>query len=339
MQLSSNSGWDQYVSGQKHANVSHTSSYGLILKEVFGFKDRYFIARELDHIKAVIPFFQIGRRFLCLPFWQNAFPLIDPDQSPVLLQEIVAGRVMEGGGREIQFNGLIDYKGPECNRMRKVAGPRYIRLDLRAGEKTLWDRQIDYSVRKAVSKARRNGLTCENSGNTHALLDIFYPLYVRSMIRLGSPPLPKKYYEMVGKLLPDKFNVAYVRKEGKCISALFGFVMNGAAQITAIASEPHFWDLRPNDLAHWSFIEWACRNGFSTFDFGVARYEGQTKYKSKWGADDLEYCTWFLTDRKCVHKAVDYNAWYLRLSGMLWKKMATPLVAQSLGRYFLRHMV
>jgi hypothetical protein len=43
---------------------------------------------------------------------------------------------------------------------------------------------------------------------------------------------------------------------------------NGSLIYKYSASDPAYWRLRPNNLLLWRAIQWACENGYHTFDMG-----------------------------------------------------------------------
>ena len=52
------------------------------------------------------------------------------------------------------------------------------------------------------------------------------------------------------------------------------------------ASRPEFWRERPNHALIWHAMEWACANGFRTFDFGLTHFPnpGLRDFKRRWAA-------------------------------------------------------
>jgi lipid II:glycine glycyltransferase (peptidoglycan interpeptide bridge formation enzyme) len=72
------------------------------------------------------------------------------------------------------------------------------------------------------------------------------------------------------------------------------------------ASDPRFWDLRPNNLAMWTAIEWACEHGYRTLDFGRTDLDNQglRDFKSRWGAMELPLTYSYLGTRAHPSAAV-----------------------------------
>ena len=96
--------------------------------------------------------------------------------------------------------------------------------------------------------------------------------------------------------------------------------------ITQTISAADDWSLRPNDLTHWAFVAWACRHGLRWFDFGSARYEGQRRFKEKWGCSFgvLEQVTW--PPRAAASLAPEGRA--ADLARQLWRRLPLAWTAR-----------
>jgi lipid II:glycine glycyltransferase (peptidoglycan interpeptide bridge formation enzyme) len=112
---------------------------------------------------------------------------------------------------------------------------------------------------------------------------------------IGSPPHPLAYYTKCYEYLKDYLKIFWAEYEGKIIAALLGFAVGRGVHIINTVSDEKHWGKRPNDLCHWNFIKWGYENGYEFFDLGSVRYEGQKRYKEKWGAEFQKYATIFLS--------------------------------------------
>ena len=112
---------------------------------------------------------------------------------------------------------------------------------------------------------------------------------------------------------------------------MLGIVTTRRINILQIVSEERYKELRPNDLIHWSFIQWAIRNAFEWFDFGIVRYEGQRRFKKKWGTTLSPYRILFYDVLgKKTHLA---KTWSPEILSWLWKRMIPRSVGARLGRH------
>ena len=119
------------------------------------------------------------------------------------------------------------------------------------------------------------------------------------------------------------------------IAVLLGFAMSNRVHIIHTASDPEHWDKRPNDLAHWAFIEWACNEGYEIFDFAIVRYEGQRRYKEKWGAQLFDYSYYYLfpneTEERDVRPIDPTSRRSIRSFSWLWKHCIPLRLTEPLG--------
>jgi hypothetical protein len=108
--------------------------------------------------------------------------------------------------------------------------------------------------------------------------------------RHGTPPLPLAYWETCRQRLGPAWRLFQAWHEGRPVAQLLGFSVGCRVAITTIVSdEERAWPVRAADAVHAGLLAAACREGNTTFDFGAARYEGQRRYKTKWGCRLVPY--------------------------------------------------
>jgi CelD/BcsL family acetyltransferase involved in cellulose biosynthesis len=73
------------------------------------------------------------------------------------------------------------------------------------------------------------------------------------------------------------------------------------------ASRPEFWRERPNHALIWHAMEWACENGFRTFDFGLTHFpnHGLREFKSRWAAREEHLHRSVVADRALQSHSLD----------------------------------
>jgi CelD/BcsL family acetyltransferase involved in cellulose biosynthesis len=111
------------------------------------------------------------------------------------------------------------------------------------------------------------------------------------------------------------------------IGALLGWVVGRSVQITDIASDERFFAYRAADLLPFELIDWAIGRGFSVFDFGPVRYEGQRRYKKKWGVELHEYAHYCFPARKGRGPLSDQTL-PMRAMRSLWRYVPSGLAAK-----------
>ncbi|MDP2947017.1 MAG: GNAT family N-acetyltransferase, partial [Nanoarchaeota archaeon] len=203
----------------------------------------------------------------------------------------------------------------------------------------LFRQVFDYQIRKAVNKAIQNKVTVKESNSWDFVEKKFFPLYLKYEKRKhGSPAHSLNFFKQFYLIAPDNFRIFYAEYDNKIIASLFGIFNKSRVQILYNPSLEAFLNLRANDLIHSEFIKWACENGKKYFDFGPVRYEGQKRYKIKWGADLLDWGYYYLSGKKknIVNVFVDSN--FIKIISFVWKNFLPLPMAKILGPYIRKRL-
>ena len=280
--------WDKWVENNPQARYVYLSGYLRAVEETFSLPLFPLIYREHQTIKAIFPAFLTrnlcGERILVsLPFSEYGGPLGEDEKGKLIetLEEIVKNLKV----KYVEIHGGIGIKKTE--KYKRV--PICSRCTLNLYGKNLEEiyLSLDRSVKKNLRKAKNWGLKIERLSRIP--LPAFTSLYLISHKRLGSPPLPLEFFERLNDYLSSHIRCVLITFKGKPISLLLGWSVGITLHITHILSHHHYWFTRANDIAHWEMIKWAWEEGKKIFDFGPARYEGQTRYKKKWGTKFYPY--------------------------------------------------
>jgi hypothetical protein len=131
--------------------------------------------------------------------------------------------------------------------------------------------------------------------------------------------------------------------KGKPISGLLGFSCGKRVSIINIVSDETFWEIRPNDLIHWEYIKWAHAAGFQFFDFGSIRYEGQLRYKKKWGCTITDHAYYHLGGAESKDAAssqsFDSSSGTMKRFSDLWAKCVPETVGRVVGPVLRKNLV
>lgn len=188
--------------------------------------------------------------------------------------------------------------------------------------KTIAD-TIPASQMAKVRKALQSGLYVRSGGND--LLQDFYAVYSRNMLRLGSPVLPKSFF---WNILKEYKNgdalILCVYKEKKPVGA--GFLMSyaGFFENTWFSTLKDYNHLFPSQLLHHEMIQFAIQQEGHTYSFGRSSSgSGVHEYKRRWNTvDSIIYWNYDQEGKMDLRKA--------EFLSRLWKLLPLPL-ANSLG--------
>jgi len=339
--------WDHFVEAHPHGRLSHLIGFKKTVASVYGLKPNYWLYRKTGRILAVFPsFFHrgliYGRRLVSQPFSEYGGLLFSPElktsEKLLILNEFP--KVIESS----QKRGCFDYLELRCFSDIPVGSERILRkkclyaygiLDL-GEELNLW-RAVDSSVRKNLRRARSYELALEEAKERLALEGIFYPLYLQTLKRLGSPPHPLLYFLSLHENLKEKMKLFLARWDGAYVSALLGWAVGKSVHITDIASNEKFFHLRANDFLHFELIQWARAHGFQYFDFGPIRYRGQRQYKKKWGVKQFEYAYYYYPPEK-IPRLLSDRSLAARVASACWKILIPTCLASRIGKYLRKEL-
>ncbi|MFH1202745.1 MAG: GNAT family N-acetyltransferase [Candidatus Omnitrophota bacterium] len=292
--------WDDFVLKNSFVRFYHLSGFKDVLEKFYRDRSFYLIFENDDEIKAVLPIFLLKTLFfhkaLSLPFAEYA-GIMGENLSSSEMEFIVnylKGFLLEHDVPYLEINAGLGMPQDfmQTNFKHSIFG-QYAELELTSIH-DLWENSLDYQVKKAIRKSEKSGLDLIEDTTIASLSGNFYPLYLKSMKRMGSPPLPLKFFLDCYNSLQKYLKIFFVKDGKRITTALQGYVTNKRVFIQHIVSEVDNFEKRPVDFLHWAFIKWACENGCKFFDFGMSRYEGQRRFKAKWGVKFNDYSFYYL---------------------------------------------
>jgi hypothetical protein len=328
--------WDDYVRAHSEARFCHSTAYQLAVREGYGLEPIRFALRRSGRMCGVFGVAAgrsmiFGRKWISMPYGEYGGFLIDPDvpdQEARRFAEVVIEEARRSSVGCVEVNGILGLASdPDSQTFRPAVGYEVAVLDLSPGPKALLEKTVTYEVRKAIRKAESRGLTAREASDRRTIREIFYPMHLDSMRRLGVPPHSQRYFLGLKAGFGEDMKIFWAERDGMVQAGLLGIRSGARVQIIATVSRPDGWEDRPNDLAHWAFISWACEQGVRWFDFGSVRYEGQRRFKKKWGVAFSPAAHWIahLSGTRRV-ATFDSSSESLSLASRAWKA-AVPLPA------------
>jgi len=271
--------WNRFVVAHPDAAFCHLSGHLEALAVLYGPRVRAAMLVRGDEVRGTLAWVHPrgAGPAVSLPFYEYGGPLLAADASPAewtaLLQAVGAA----------EFRTATGWRGA-AELVNRTPLHEFAVLPLEGGYEAILER-CDRQVRKAVRKAERDGVQVIENRAVSALRRDFWPAYLRWMRdRHGTPPLPLAYWETCRCRLGPAWRLFQAWHDGRPVAQLLGFSVGPRVVITTIVSDEALaWPVRAVDAVHAAFVATACREGYLKFDFGSARYEGQRRYKAKWG--------------------------------------------------------
>jgi len=334
---SQHSNWDAQVKGHPDFSFFHGAAWAKVLETTYGFSPTYFTTRAGNDLESLLPVMEVdswltGRRGIALPFTDECEPLC---ADRVSFKNLFQSAIRHGRER--------GWKYFECRGGRKFFDgiPASLSfyghsLNLVSDEDYLFSR-LDSSVRRAIRKAEKDGVTVEISQSLEAVRK-FYSLQCKTRKGHGLPPQPFSFFLNVHKqvLSQNMGMVALAAYRGEPVAAAVFFHLGERAVYKYGASNEAFQHLRGNNLVMWEAVKWHLRRGAKRLHLGrtsVAN-EGLRKYKLGWKAveEEIEYVKYDLQQDKFVTGIDESSGWHNRLFRVL------PISASRIiGTVLYRH--
>ncbi len=340
------SAWDDLVKAHSRGRFIHLLGFKRTVEAVYKLRPNYWLFWESGRIRAVFPSFfhrglLYGKRVVSQPFSEYGGILFEPglgadrrrsilDKFPSVIEESRRA----GSFDYVEIRCFPDMEWRDAEDFRKEHLYEYGLLPLREGL-NLMD-IIAYSVKKTIRQAQARGLELRLAESEDEIREVYYPLHLRSLKRLGSPPHPLAYFLFLRRNLTDHLKIFIARYESRPIAALLGWAVGESIQITESVSDERYFSMRANDLLHFHFINWAIAHGFRCFDFGPVRYSGQRQYKMKWGVELHDYCHYYWPPDK-KRKPLSDRSLAARAGSWVWRRLPIRLTAIA-GKHLRRQL-
>jgi FemAB-related protein (PEP-CTERM system-associated) len=277
------SAWDAFVQSRPDATGYHEWAWRSVIERAFGHQCHYLVAEAGGAIAGVLPIVEIrsllfGRSMTSLPFLNYGGVLAASDEAARTLAGEAARLATARGCKHVEFRHIGRHFDDLPCKQHKVT----MRLALAEG---LWER-LDRKARNQVRKAQKSELTVERGGAE--LVEAFYRVFARNMRDLGTPVMPRRFFDEVIHAFGDRIRIIVVRLKDQPIAAGLTYRTGGLIEIPWASSVRDFNSLCPNHLLYWHALETAIAEGVKVFDFGRSTPgEGTFKFKEQWGAEPV----------------------------------------------------
>lgn len=335
--------WDCFIDAHPFGRHTHLSAYKTLLDQVYGIKSYYVGFLDSDSqlrgiltASLIVNLFE--KKLVSTPFSDYGGFLLQEawNLPPEILKNALDNLLNITGAKYVHLKGVADATALQ-GVFSKHADCEFAILPLENPDALL--KRFDYSIRKNIVRAEAKQLICNEDVATETFIESsYYPAYLRAMKKFGTPPHSLSFFLTMYRLMPGRVKIFTVGYEGEIFSILMGVVTEQSCYILTIFSEEDSLKLRHSDYVHWRMIKWAAEKGKKFFDFGVVRYEGQKKFKSKWAPVYFEYSHYLYFGKNTPCK-VDFlsrpnliNSYWSRYMPDNLARILGPVIRKRLGR-------
>lgn len=328
--------WDAWVRGRPDGTFFHQSGWRKVVEETFHHQPHYLVAERGRKWEGVLPLFLtkgpfLGTNLVSIPYAVYGGLVVANDDAAAALRDHA-----ERLGRRLRV-GYVELRHDRRRLEDLPASDLYVTFRKEvsgSGEEIL--AAIPKRARAEVRRARdKHGLQFVEARD----LEAFYHLFQVNKRKLGSPPLPKRWF---GALL-DEFGsdvvIHFARlPDGKDIAGVMSFKMGGTLFAYYSGALHEHYGTGVNDFTYFKIMEWCALNGVRVFDFGRSRRDtGPAHFKKNMGfaADALHYEYLLLADGASLPNFHPGNP-KLSLPRRVWSAMPgfmTTRLGDRLSRY------
>lgn len=329
------SDWDRFVHGAEGSTFCHLAAWREIMAEALGHEWIPLAAVDDDGAwRGVLPLVRVrsrffGHRLVSLPFLNYGGPLGDAEACRHLVDAAVAEARRSGAELlELRARHAVPCDLPGGREKTAVL------LELPTDAEELWRDRFPSKLRSQIRRAGKEGM--EASFGAHQV-EPFYDVFARNMRDLGTPVLPRRFFERIAERFADRVVFATVRWRGEAVAGGCGFVWRDEFEITWASSLREHNRRAPNMLLYWALMERMIERGVRVFNFGRCTPGGAThRFKRQWGGVDAPL-PWVQWSARAGAALPTPDRSFYRAAAAAWRRMPMA-VARRIGPLLARHL-
>lgn len=284
--------WDDFIRSREEANPYHLGLWARVLGGAFGARPRYLIIEGSGgEVEGALPLVftwgAINRgRLRSLPFLGSPSAMAADSDGKRLLLEAACALAERSGARVLALTAREDGHerlAPKLSLIR-VDHAYVAPLTENADELRRSWKKTSNNLWRSLKKAEQRVHIRVGEGD--ADLRAFYGLYLETMRRHRSLPLPLRFFQLARDELSamGAYRLLLAEHEGEVVGAGVFYAVNGSLDLAYNASAERHLDLRPNHAIYWAAIRWGIDNGMLVYNMGAAPVDGSlARFKSQWG--------------------------------------------------------
>lgn len=321
--------WDSFIRMTHGGTFAHLSSWRPVFEEVMRHPTMYLAARNADGgLAGALPLVDFrsrvfGSRLISVPYLNDGGAVGQPDA--------VRSLIAAASGLARDRSAVLELRSRAAPTGQPTAGRKVtVLLELQSNSEEMWKR-LPSKLRSQVRRPQKAGMTVRFGP---AELPAFYDVWSHNMRDLGTPVLPRRFFEAAAAAFPQEFLVACVYRGSVPVAAGAGLLYNGEFEITWASSlRAHNRDA-PNMLLYWAFMEHVITRGATTFNFGrCTPGEGTHRFKLQWGGESVPL-HWIIMPEDDENGGPGRVA---RLGSAVWQRLPVG-VANALGPAVARQL-
>ncbi len=327
--------WDAFVAGHPDGTAFHRVAWLRAIVETMRHPAWTLEARdERDLLCGVLPLVHVksalfGSFLIASPFASYGGPLGDATAVAALSGQAIAlaqrlgARLLELRGRRpapMEGTGMIVSQ-------RKIT----VTLPLDGGSEAVFGR-FPSKLRSQIRRSEKDGVQVRVAPGQVAE---FHAVYSEHMRDLGTPALPRAFFDALARHFGDDMLFAIATSDGHPVACGAGFRYGGEFEITWASALRAYSKMAPNMAMYWRLIAHVTDAGVGTFNFGRCSVDSGThRFKRQWGGVD-EPLSWYQWRAAGAPDSTPAPGGKFSLAQAAWMRLPLP-VARAIGPWIAR---
>lgn len=278
--------WDSYITDQAGSTFCHRAAWPKIISDTLHHDPIYLAAiGGSGDWRGVLPLVRVrsilGHYLISLPFLNDGGPLGDVEAQKALVEYAIA-EAKRSGASLVELRSRHDLPGPLVTSHRRIG----VHLDLPSSVDELWKQTFRGKLRAQIRRPVKDGMSFQRGA---AEIESFYRVFAHNMRDLGTPVLPRRFFERIAAEFGDSvlFRTVYT-SAGVPVAAACCFHWLNELEVMWASSIRRFNSSAPNMLLYASLMEEAIARGVTVFNFGRSAPGSPThRFKQQWGGRDV----------------------------------------------------
>jgi len=328
--------WDRFVQTTPDSTFCHLGGWREIMTEVLGHECMYLVARgHSAGIRGVLPLVRVrsilGHFLVSVPFLNDGGPIGD-EQAKRALTDFAVREAQRSSAALLELRSRTESASPVVEHsFRKIK----VHLRLPGSVEELWSQTFKAKIRSQIRRPGKEGMITRVG---HDQLDPFYRVFSRNMRDLGTPVLPRTFFERLVQVFGDRIMFVTVNTAtGLPVAASCCMTWRDEMEVTWASSLREFNQLSPNMLLYATMMELAVTGGVRVFNFGRSSPGATThRFKQQWGGDDVQL-PWAFWSKRTDFGTPSGDSPAFRLAVAAWRRLPVA-IANRLGPTLARQL-
>jgi FemAB-related protein (PEP-CTERM system-associated) len=323
--------WNAFIASGPGATHCHRHEWLGVMSAAFGHETLALAVRDGNgSLSGVLPLVRVrsmlfGHYLVSLPYLNDGGPL----GSDYAVTKLAAEAVRLADESKVK---LLELRSRAALPLDLRVSQRKITvlLDLERDPEAVF-RGLPSKLRSQVRRPAREGVEVR-FGPDQVLP--FYEVFARHMRDLGTPAMPRRFFQQIASHFGDDAWFAAAWLDGRPVAGGAGLRFGGEFEITWASSLREFNAISPNMGLYWAFIERAAAEGCSVFNFGRCTVDSGThRFKKQWGGRDVQL-HWYQHGPASLTPSPDQGG-MMSLGPRVWRHLPLRL-ATALGPQIVR---